>query len=70
MSQRKHKTNHKFNKTKCMNCVVLVIVAILALCIHFVNNYLEEKVKIYPRLSSSDSLIKQRGKGKSRKIKN
>ena len=70
MLQRKCKTNHKFNKTKCMNCVVLVIVAILALFIHFVNNYLEEKVKIYPKLSSSGSLKKQRSKSKSRKIKN
>ena len=72
MLQRKCKTNFKSTKTKCMNCIVLVIVAILALFIHFVNNYLEEKVKIYPRLSSSGTLTNQqnRNKGKSRKPKN
>ena len=47
-----------------MNCVMLAIVAILAVVIHFVNNYLQEKIKIYPQLSTGDSPTKQRTKGR------
>ena len=56
MLQRKHKVNQKFGKTKCMNWAILVIVANLALVIHFVNICLEEKVKTYPKLSSGGFL--------------
>ena len=34
-----------------MNCIVAVVIAILALVIHFANNFLEEKVKICPKVS-------------------
>ena len=47
-----------------MNCVIIVIVAILALVIHFVNTCLEEKVKIYPKLSTGGFLLEQRNKDK------
>ena len=50
-----------------MNCVVIVIVAILALVIHFVNTCLEEKVKIDPKLSAGGFLLEQRNKDKKRK---
>ena len=50
-----------------MNCVVIVIVAILALVIHFVNACLEEKVKIYTKLSTGGFLLEQRNKDKKGK---
>ena len=50
-----------------MNCVVIVIVAILALVTHFQNTCLEEKVKIYPKLSTGVFLLEQRNKDKRRK---
>ena len=50
-----------------MNCVVIVIVAILALVIHFLNTCLEEKIKIYPKLSTGGLLLEQRNKDKKRK---
>ena len=50
-----------------MNCVIIVIVAILALVIHFVNTSLEEKVKIYPKLSTGDFLQEQRNEDKKRR---
>ena len=61
------KINWNLTKTKCMNCVVIVIVAILALVIHFLNTCLEEKVKIYPKLSTGVFLLEQRNKDKRRK---
>ena len=67
MMQRRCKINQNLSKTKCMNCVVIVIVAILALAIHFVNACLEEKVKIYPKLSTGGFLLEQRNKLKKRK---
>ena len=67
MLQKKHKTNRKLGKTKCMNCVILAIVAILAIVIHFVNNYLQEEIKIYPKLSTGGSPTKQRIKGRKNK---
>ena len=50
-----------------MNCVVIVIVAILALVIHFVNTCIEKKVKIYPKLSTGGFLPEQRNKDKKRR---
>ena len=67
MTQRRCKINQNLATTKCMNCVVIVIVAILALVIHFVNTCLEEKVKIYPKLSTGGFLLEQRSKDKRRK---
>ena len=67
MMQRRCKINQNLSKTKCMNCVIMVIVAILALVIHFVNACLEEKVKIHPKLYTGGSLLEQRNKDKKRK---
>ena len=33
-------------RTKCMNCIVTVIVTILALVIHLANTFFQEKMKI------------------------
>ena len=63
MLQRRHETNQKLGRTKGMNCVILAIVAILAVLTHFANIYLQEKIKIHPQLSTGDSLTKQRTKG-------
>ena len=49
-------------KTRCMNCIIAVVIAILALVIHVVNNYLEEKTKIYPKVSSRCLLIEQKNR--------
>ena len=63
MPQSKHKIVHNTHmKTKCMNCIVAVVIAILALVIHIVNNYLEEKTKIYPKVSSRHLLIEQKNR--------
>ena len=67
MMQRRCKINWNLTKTKCMNCVVIVIVAILALVIHFLNTCLEKRVKIYPKLSTGVFLLEQRNKDKRRK---
>ena len=67
MMQRRCKINQNLTKTKCMNYVIIVIVAILALVIHFVNTCLEEKVKIDPKLSAGGFLLEQRNKDKKRK---
>ena len=48
-----------------MNCIVTVIVALLALFLHFVNRYLREKVKIYPKTSSRRLSVVSRSTGKS-----
>ena len=40
MLQRKHKGNQKSGKIKCMNCVLLIIVAVLALVIYPLCKYL------------------------------
>ena len=69
MLQRRHETNQKLSRAKSMNCVMLAIVAILAVVIHFVNNYLQEKIKIYPQLSTGDSPTKQRTKSIRKKYK-
>ena len=45
-----------------MNCIVAVVIAILALVIHAVNNYLEEMTKIYPKMSSRHLLMVQKNK--------
>ena len=59
MPQNKCKTVHNTHtRTKCMNCIVAVAIAILALVIHFANNFLEEKIKICPKVSSRCLLIK------------
>ena len=67
MMQRRCDIDRKLAKTKCMNCIVIVIVAILALVIHFVNTCLEKKVKIYTKLSTGVFLLEQRNKDKRRK---
>ena len=69
MLQRRHETNWKLGRTKGMNCIVLAIVAILAVVIHFVNIYLQEKIKIHPQLSTGDSPTKQRIKGIKKRYK-
>ena len=61
---RKRKTNKRF-KTKRMNCAITVIVALLALFLHFVNHYLREKVKIYPKTSSRRLSVVSRSSDKS-----
>ena len=66
-AKKMHKINWNLTKTKCMNCVVIVIVAILALVIHFLNTCLEKRVKIYPKLSTGGFLLEQRNKDKRRK---
>ena len=65
--QRRCKIDQNLTKIKCMNCVVIVIVAILALVIHFINACLEEKVKTYPKLSTGGYLLEQRIMDKKRK---
>ena len=61
MPQNKCKTVYNTHtRTKCMNCIVAVVIAILALVIHVANNFLEEKVKICPKVSSRHLLIKQK----------
>ena len=45
-----------------MNCIVAVVIAILALVIHVVNNFLGEKIKIYPKVSSRHLLIEQKNR--------
>ena len=45
-----------------MSFIVAVVIAILALVIHVVNNFLEEKIKIYPKVSSKHLLIKQKNR--------
>ena len=67
MTQRRWKINQNLDKTKCMNCVIIVIVTILALVIYFVNTCLEEKVKTYPKLSTDGFLLEQRNKDKRMK---
>ena len=63
MPQSTRKIVHNTHmKTKCMNCIVAVVIAILALVIHVVNNYLEEKTKIYLKLSSRHLLIEQKNR--------
>ena len=63
MPQNKCKTVHNTHmKTKCMNCIIAVVIAILALVIHVVNNFLEEKIKIYPKVSSRCLLIEQKNR--------
>ena len=39
-------------RIKHMNCIVAVIIAILALVIHIANNFFEEKTKICPKMFS------------------
>ena len=39
-------------RIKHMNCIVAVIIAILALVIHVANNFFEEKIKICPKMFS------------------
>ena len=61
MLENKCKTVHNIHtRTKWMNCIVAVIIVILALVIHFANNFLEEKIKIFPKVSSRCLLIKQK----------
>ena len=55
----KYKNNHSLCKAKHMNCIVLVLIAILAIVIHLVNNFFQEKVKIYPTVSSRRTLTTQ-----------
>ena len=45
-----------------MNCIVAVVIAILALVIHTVNHYLEEKTKINPKVSSRHFVIEQKNR--------
>ena len=45
-----------------MNCIVAVVIAILALVLHTVNHYLEEKTKIHPKLSSRHFVIEQKNR--------
>ena len=53
MPQSKCKIVHTTHtRTKCMNCIIAVVIAILALVIHVVSNYLEEKT-IYPKFTQS-----------------
>ena len=33
-------------RIKCMNCIIAVVIAILALVIHIANNFFEEKVSL------------------------
>ena len=61
MLQNRCKTAYNTRaRTKCMNCIVAVVIAILALVIHVANNFFEERVKICPRMSSRCLLTKQR----------
>ena len=53
MSQDKCKiTYNTHTRIKCMNWIVAVIIAILALVIHLANNFFEEKTKICPKMCS------------------
>ena len=45
---------------KHMNCIVAVVIAILALVIHIANKFFEEKIEICPKMFSRCLLIKQR----------
>ena len=50
MPQNKSNTVHNTHmKTKLMNCIFAVVIAILALVIHVINNFLEEKIKFTQR---------------------
>ena len=64
MPRNKCKTVHNTHiRTKHMNCIVAVVIAILALVIiHVTNNFLEERIKICPKVSSRHLLIKQKGR--------
>ena len=63
MQWNKCKTVHNTHiKTKCMNCIVAVVIAILALILHVANNFLEEKIKICPKVSSRHLLIQQKNR--------
>ena len=39
-------TYNTHTRIKCMNCIVAVIIAILALVIHLANTFFQEKTKI------------------------
>ena len=50
MLQNKCKITYNIcTRIKHMNCIVAVIIAILALVIHVANNFSEEKTKILPK---------------------
>ena len=53
MLQNRCKTTYNTHtRIKHMNCIVAVVIAILALVIHVANNFFEEKIKIYPKMCS------------------
>ena len=59
MSQNKCKiTYNTCTRIKHMNCIVAVIIAILALVIHLANNFFEEKTKICPKMCSQMTVDK------------
>ena len=51
MLQNRCKTTYNTHtRIKCMNCIVAVVIAILALVIHVTNNFFEEGIKICPKM--------------------
>ena len=49
LQNRCKNANNICARIKCMNCIVAVVIAILALVIHITNNFFKEKVKILPK---------------------